>query len=74
MFDLAAKWHVGTWQPRQLLDADDAVVSALAWFAMIGRPAPKFLLDPEFPARLAEADEYSATVDQDIEIRFWRAP
>lgn len=73
VFDLSVKWHAGTWQPRQRpLSADQVVFYVDDALRMLGRRLPDFLLDPDFPALLAEKGEFTAEVDG-IELKIRRA-
>ena len=64
---------VSTWRPRRSLDAAEVVAYARDALGMLGRRMPADLLDPEFPALLAESGEFKAQVDGGVEISVWRA-
>lgn len=73
MYDMSVSTHIGRWQPLRALTADQVVPYALDALRMMGRAYPDWLVDPAFPTLLAETGEYTAKVDDDIEISVWRA-
>jgi hypothetical protein len=72
VYELSVKWHTGTWHTKKPVPADQVAHRVNDAMAMLGRQVPAAVLDPEFPALLAEAGKYEQTVDGVVEIRVWR--